>query len=147
MKKALVIFSGGPDSTAAAQWAVSKGYSVELLTFKFTNGTIQDGELNSAKEVSKELGLQHSILDFSSPMNLFSSQSHVLMHIGVPKSIENKDKPQLLSFGSGMVLSTVACYALYNEVYTLIWGATKDDGYLNKDYMQNFASSFAKLIS
>ncbi len=148
MNKVIVIFSGGPDSTAAAQWAVSKGYPVELLTFQFTNGRSQDGELHSAKEVSKELGLQHTILDFSSPMHLFSSQSRVLMHIGIPKSIEkNKDKPHLLSFGSGMVLSTVACYAIYNEVDTVIWGATKDDGYLNKDYTQNFATSFANLIS
>ncbi len=34
-QKAIVIFSGGPDSTAAAKYALERGLNVELLTFQF----------------------------------------------------------------------------------------------------------------
>ena len=77
MKNAIVIFSGGPDSTAAAYWAINEGYEVELLTFRFADNGSQNGELHSAKEVSKELDLQHNFIDFTSPLHQFSSQSRV----------------------------------------------------------------------
>lgn len=37
MEKAVVVFSGGPDSVAAALWAVENDYQPELLTFQFRN--------------------------------------------------------------------------------------------------------------
>src|SRR5437762_4500981 len=147
MKKVIVIFSGGPDSTAAAKWAMLQEYDVELLTFKFTDTNLQDGELFAAKEISGKLNLNHTIVDFSSPMHLFSPQSRALMHTGIPKNTKEKNQSHLLTFGSGMVLSTASCYALYNEIDTIIWGATKDDADHNNDYTQNFATSLATIIS
>jgi 7-cyano-7-deazaguanine synthase len=145
MKKAIVIFSGGPDSTAAALWAQENGYDPQLVTFKFSNDQ-QDAELNAAACVATHLGLTHGLLDFTSPMASFSNQARALMHIGVPRGSSGTDKPHLLAFGAGMVLSTIACYALYHKIYTVIWGATKDDSYLNTDYTKAFSAQMAVLV-
>lgn len=95
--KAIVIFSGGPDSTAAALWAMVHGYEVELVTFQFRNEA-QYGELGSAMRVAHLLNLPHTIIDYKSPMNVFSTNMHILMHAGVPPLKDDKSKPYLMPY-------------------------------------------------
>ena len=77
--KAIVVFSGGPDSTAAALWAQQSGYDVELVTFQFRNAE-QYGELKASFKVAEIMGLKHTIFDFRSPMQHFSTSSHAFRY-------------------------------------------------------------------
>src|SRR5690348_3274490 len=79
---AVLVFSGGPDSTAAAIWAVSNGFDVSLLTFQF-RGADQQGEIFAAQTVARALGLPICIIDFKGPMLAFRSGIHPMMHAGI----------------------------------------------------------------
>jgi len=147
MSKAIVVFSGGPDSTAAALWALEQGYEVELLTFQFRNKE-QYGELKAAMEVAGLLNLPHTIFDFKSPMQHFGSKVHILMHSGTKTGDHKTDESHRLSFGSGMVLTTASNYAVYNGTFRIIWGATADDaGGGRFDYTQEFCDIIADCVA
>ncbi len=147
MKPVVVIFSGGPDSTAAAVWAAREGYDVELLTFQY-RGTPQYGEIHAAMNAAKALGMKHTIVDFKSPMHCFPSPIRIMMHAGTRTGMSGEAKPHRLPFGAGMFLSVAGAYASYYKKYEMIWGATKDDaGSGRADYTAAFASSIAKSIS
>jgi len=63
MKKAIVVFSGGMDSTTLLHWAVQKGYEVYGLSFDY--GQRHKKELEFAKYWGKKLCKWHKILDLS----------------------------------------------------------------------------------
>jgi 7-cyano-7-deazaguanine synthase len=147
MKDAVVIFSGGPDSTAAALWAVSNGYSPELLTFLFKNRQ-QYGELKAAISVAGILDFKHTLLDFKSPMELFEPNAHILMHAGVESSLVDKTEDHRLPFGAAMILTTAANYAMYVGASTIVWGATLSDSQSgNFEYTQEFCSELSALLT
>lgn len=55
-KKAIVLFSGGLDSTTCLFWAISKGYECEALTVSY--GQRHDREVISAEFIAKKLGIK-----------------------------------------------------------------------------------------
>lgn len=147
MVDTLVVFSGGPDSTAAAMWAVGAGFKVSLLTFQY-RGREQYGEIRASMTVAAALKLPHTIIDFKSTMGSFSPLAHIMMHAGTQEGDFNSRTSHLMPFGAGMVLSIAANYALYNNIKRIVWGATKDDFHDgNYQYGKNFADDLAVLVS
>ncbi|MCM3664973.1 7-cyano-7-deazaguanine synthase QueC [Mesobacillus subterraneus] len=61
--KALVVFSGGQDSTTCLFWAIKEFAEVEAVTFDYNQR--HKTEIECAKEITKELGIKHHILDMS----------------------------------------------------------------------------------
>ncbi|MBF0748541.1 7-cyano-7-deazaguanine synthase QueC [Mammaliicoccus lentus] len=61
--KALVVFSGGQDSTTCMFYAKENFKEVELVTFQY--GQRHDLEIEVAENITKEQGLKHHILDMS----------------------------------------------------------------------------------
>ncbi len=63
-KKAVVLFSGGLDSTTALSWALSRGYDCVAVSFDY--GQRHDRENRSARAIARRLGVKlHEIkLDF-----------------------------------------------------------------------------------
>ncbi|MFB9859520.1 7-cyano-7-deazaguanine synthase QueC [Salinicoccus siamensis] len=62
-KKALVVFSGGQDSTTCMFYAIAHYDEVELVTFNY--GQRHSNEIEVAKSIAEEQGLKHHILDMS----------------------------------------------------------------------------------
>lgn len=147
MEKAVVVFSGGPDSTAAALWCLDHGYEPELLTFQF-KGQAQYGELRAAMKVAERLNLHHTLLDFQSPMMALSPNVRPLMHAGLEPGFIDHAKDHRLPFGSGMVLTMAACYTLYHNKRTVVWGATADDSYAAKyEYSAALATDLSVMVT
>lgn len=66
-KKAVVLFSGGQDSTTCLGWACKKWGKENVLALGFNYGQRHDVELKVAQEIAKDLGVDYKILkvDFS----------------------------------------------------------------------------------
>ncbi|WP_423406841.1 7-cyano-7-deazaguanine synthase QueC [Heyndrickxia sp. MSNUG] len=62
-EKAVVVFSGGQDSTTCLFWAKEQFAEVEAVTFDYNQR--HRTEIDCAKEITKELGIRHHILDMS----------------------------------------------------------------------------------
>lgn len=60
-EKAVVVFSGGQDSTTCLFWALQRFAEVETVTFHY--GQRHIGELDCAADIAKELGVKHHVLD------------------------------------------------------------------------------------
>ncbi|RSK52699.1 7-cyano-7-deazaguanine synthase QueC [Bacillus canaveralius] len=61
--KAVIVFSGGQDSTTCLFWALEQFDEVEVVTFDYNQR--HKNEIECAKEITKELGIKHHILDMS----------------------------------------------------------------------------------
>ncbi|MBY7144327.1 7-cyano-7-deazaguanine synthase QueC [Virgibacillus sp. NKC19-3] len=62
-KKAVVVFSGGQDSTTCLFWALEKFDHVEAVTFQY--GQRHHNELDCAREICETLGVKQHELDMS----------------------------------------------------------------------------------
>lgn len=62
-EKALVVFSGGQDSTTCLVWALQQFREVEVVTFDYNQK--HRLEIDCAKAIAKKLGVKHHILDMA----------------------------------------------------------------------------------
>lgn len=62
-EKAIVVFSGGQDSTTCLFWALKEFKEVEAVTFNYNQR--HKLEIEVAQNIAKELGVKHTILDMS----------------------------------------------------------------------------------
>ncbi|CAM3994971.1 7-cyano-7-deazaguanine synthase QueC [Alkalicoccus chagannorensis] len=62
-EKAVVVFSGGQDSTTCLFWALERFDEVHLVTFDYQQRHSQ--ELETAAAIADELGLHHKVMDMS----------------------------------------------------------------------------------
>jgi 7-cyano-7-deazaguanine synthase len=62
-EKAVVVFSGGQDSTTCLFWALKQFDKVEAVTFDY--GQRHRLEIEVAASIAKELGVPHTVLDMS----------------------------------------------------------------------------------
>ncbi|MGD7043836.1 7-cyano-7-deazaguanine synthase QueC [Jeotgalibacillus proteolyticus] len=62
-QKALVVFSGGQDSTTCLFWALKQFTHVEAVTFEY--GQRHHKEIEAARQITKELNVRHHVLDMS----------------------------------------------------------------------------------
>ncbi|MCY1583335.1 7-cyano-7-deazaguanine synthase QueC [Staphylococcus pettenkoferi] len=63
MSKAIVVFSGGQDSTTCLFWALKHYDEVEAVTFYYKQR--HSDEVEVAKEIARELEIEHHIVDVS----------------------------------------------------------------------------------
>ncbi|MGY3716531.1 7-cyano-7-deazaguanine synthase QueC [Sutcliffiella cohnii] len=62
-EKAIVVFSGGQDSTTCLFWALEQFEEVETVTFHY--GQRHNLEIECAKKIASDLGVKHRVLDMS----------------------------------------------------------------------------------
>ncbi|WP_096439521.1 7-cyano-7-deazaguanine synthase QueC [Alteribacter populi] len=63
MNKAIVVFSGGQDSTTCLLWALKKFDEVVAVSFDY--GQRHQRELDYAKEIANQLNVAHHVMDLS----------------------------------------------------------------------------------
>ncbi|MFV5767212.1 7-cyano-7-deazaguanine synthase QueC [Mammaliicoccus sciuri] len=63
MNKAIVVFSGGQDSTTCLLWALKKYDEVETITFDYNQRHKQ--EIEVAQNIASDLGVSNTVIDVS----------------------------------------------------------------------------------
>ena len=122
-KKALVVFSGGQDSTTCMFYAMKNYEEVELVTFMY--GQRHALEIDVAKRIAEEHNLKHHVLD----MNLLSqlSPNALTSH---DMAIEEDDKgiPNTFVPARNMIfLSFAAALAYQIKAGTIMTGVCQTD--------------------
>lgn len=111
-KKAIVLFSGGLDSTTCLYWALDQGYQCETLTVLY--GQKHEREVRAAAEIAKRLGVKQHVITLDFPW--LSSSSLVDKNQLIPdqsmEEIESHKIPSTYVPGRNLVFLSVAASLL-----------------------------------
>lgn len=104
-EKALVVFSGGQDSTTCLFYAKKHFKEVELVTFEY--GQRHAKEIEGAKEIAEDQGLKHHVLDMAllsqlTPNALTSHDMTIDSHNDVPNTFVPARNLLFLSFAGAL---------------------------------------------
>ncbi|MDT0787104.1 7-cyano-7-deazaguanine synthase QueC [Staphylococcus pseudintermedius] len=104
-EKALVVFSGGQDSTTCLFYAKKHFKEVELVTFEY--GQRHAKEIEVAKEMAEDQGLKHHVLDMAllsqlTPNALTSHDMTIDSHNDVPNTFVPARNLLFLSFAGAL---------------------------------------------
>ncbi|WP_214550733.1 7-cyano-7-deazaguanine synthase QueC [Staphylococcus pseudintermedius] len=104
-EKALVVFSGGQDSTTCLFYAKKHFKEVELVTFEY--GQRHAKEIEVAKEIAEDQGLKHHVLDIAllsqlTPNALTSHDMTIDSHNDVPNTFVPARNLLFLSFAGAL---------------------------------------------
>ena len=123
--KALVVFSGGQDSTTCLFWA--KERFKEVIAVSFDYGQKHKQELDCAKEICKKYGVEHYILDLAL-LNQLAPNSLTRVDIEVDKEKPEGELPNSFVDGRNLLfLSFVAVLAKQKGTGTIITGVSQSD--------------------
>jgi len=121
-QSALVVFSGGQDSTTCLFWAMKHYEYVETVTFSY--GQRHSQELEVAKEIAAEQGVKHHILD----MSLLGQITENALTSDI--AIETKDGEVPNTFVDGrnhLFLSFAAVLAKQRKIRDVVTGVCQTD--------------------
>lgn len=133
--KALVLSSGGVDSTTCVALAVSEYGKENVVSLSVTYGQKHSKEIQCADAVAKYYGIEHIVLDLSE-MFRFSDCS-LLEHSGTEIPHESYDSQiqktngspvsTYVPFRNGLFISSASAIALSKKCDVIYYGAHSDD--------------------
>ncbi|MDZ5433238.1 7-cyano-7-deazaguanine synthase QueC [Pseudomonas fluorescens] len=126
-KKAIIVFSGGQDSTTCLIHALSLYDEIHCITFDY--GQRHHAEIEVAQQLSKKLGITvHKVLD-TSLLNELAISSLTRDNIPVPTTNSSGEKlPSTFVPGRNILFLTLASiYAYQVQAQTIITGVCETD--------------------
>jgi len=123
---ALVVFSGGQDSTTCLFWALERFDHVEAVTFDY--GQRHKAEIECAAAIAKDLGVKHHILDMEL-LSQLAPNSLTRTDIKVDEAIPDGEKtPNTYVEGRNMLFLTFAAVlAKVNGMDNIVTGVCETD--------------------
>lgn len=133
--KALVLFSGGLDSTTCLALAVDKYGAENVIALSIYYGQKHDKEIRAAQNLAKYYGVEWKTLDLT---KIFADSNCSLLaqsDMEIPQTAyadqlaETGGKPvsTYVPFRNGLFLSSAASIALSNDCGVIYYGAHSDD--------------------
>lgn len=153
--KALVLSSGGVDSTTCLALAVDKHGSENVISLSVFYGQKHSNELEAARKIAKYYNVIHRELDMSiifsdSDCTLLSGRGAIphQAYSDQIQSLEGKPVSTYVPFRNGLFLSAAASIALSNECEEIYYGAHADDsaGNAYPDTSEEFNNAMSKAI-
>lgn len=142
MKKAVVLFSGGLDSTTCLAMAQSEGYECHALSFDYQQRHAI--ELKAAKIITERLGIPHKILTIP---NLGGS-ALTDKNINIPEHNQNSEIPMTYVPGRNTIfLSFAMAYAEVIGADTIFIGVSAVDYSGYPDCRPEYISAFQTLAN
>lgn len=133
--KALVLLSGGIDSTTCLALAVSKYTTKNVIALSITYGQKHNKELQKAMEISKYYNVEHytlnleEIFKFSNCSLLKHSDEEIPLKSYSEQIQSTNGEPvsTYVPFRNGLFLSSAASFALSENCDIIYYGAHSDD--------------------
>ena len=133
--KALVLFSGGVDSTTCLGIAVNKYGADQVLALSLYYGQKHSRELEAARKIAAHYGVKHKELDLAlifadSDCSLLRGSSEDIPKESYAEQLKKTDgKPvsTYVPFRNGLFLASAASIALSNGCTEIYYGAHSDD--------------------
>ncbi len=124
-EKAVVVFSGGQDSTTCLFWAKKKFKEVIAVSFDYNQK--HKLELECAKNICKKHNVEHHILDLKL-LNQLAPNSLTRQDIKVDKEAAQGEVPNSFVDGRNMLFLTfVAVFAKQRGINNIITGVSQSD--------------------
>ena len=123
--KALVIFSGGQDSTTCLLQAIAQFGANQVQAISFVYGQRHAIELDCAKQIAKELGVKQTIIDLS----LISQLTHNALMDDQAVIEEQGDEPPntMVDGRNALFLMYAAIYAKSQDMKHIYLGVSETD--------------------
>jgi 7-cyano-7-deazaguanine synthase len=124
-EKAVVVFSGGQDSTTCLFWAKEKFKEVIAVSFDYNQK--HKLELECAKDICKKHNVEHHILDLNL-LNQLAPNSLTRQDISVDKNAPKEGTPNTFVDGRNLLFLTfVGIFAKQRGINTIITGVSQSD--------------------
>lgn len=133
--KALVLFSGGVDSTTCLGLAIDKYGKENVVALSVSYGQKHTKEIECSRKIAEYYGVEHIYLDLAkifeySDCSLLEHSDREIPKESYAEQIEKGDgKPvsTYVPFRNGMFLSSAASIALSKDCEVIYYGAHSDD--------------------
>lgn len=133
--KAMVLFSGGIDSTTCLAAAIDKYGRENVIALSISYGQKHSKEMESAKKISGHYGVEHISLDLSlifkySDCSLLNGSDKEIPHESYEKQLEKTNGAPVstyVPFRNGLFLASAASMALSKDCSVIYYGAHADD--------------------
>lgn len=124
-KEALVVFSGGQDSTTCLFWAIKKYDNVIALSFDY--GQRHSKEIECAVSICKKYNIEHHILDMSL-LSQLAPNSLTRADMEVDSDVEKGSLPNTAVDGRNMLFLTFAgVFAKQRNIKNIVTGVSQSD--------------------
>lgn len=144
MKNAVILFSGGLDSTTCLAYAKSKGFNCYALSFNY--GQRHSAELNAAKRISAYLGAKHFIVDL--PISQFGGSALTNDKLAVPDFKGDHEIPiTYVPARNTIFLSFALGWAEVLNAHDIFIGVSSVDYSGYPDCRPEFIEAFQKLAN
>ena len=140
MAKAVIIISGGPDSSTVAYYAKNEGYDIYGVAFDY--GQRASKETIHAKMIADRLGIPIKVVDLSSLKAIFG-KSTALCDEDIP--MPSRFEPTIIvPFRNAIFLSIAVSYAIAIGAEAVFYGAQGSDAKCYPDCREAFFKAFQK---
>jgi 7-cyano-7-deazaguanine synthase len=124
VKKALVVFSGGQDSTTCLFWALKNFDKVETVTFDYNQRHSE--EIEVAKRISAELKVENTVIDLTI-LGQLTSNALTRSDIEIEDSHEGSLPTTFVEGRNHLFLSFAAIIAKTKGINNIITGVCETD--------------------
>ena len=144
--KAVVLFSGGLDSTVLASYLISKGAEVRLLSIDY--GQRHAKELVHGETLAKELNLPRKTLSLPGLGDLLKGSSLTDDSVELPEGhyAEESMKATVVPNRNMILLALAGGYALSSGFDTIAYAAHAGDHFIYPDCRPEFAEAMEKAL-
>jgi 7-cyano-7-deazaguanine synthase len=146
MKKSVVLFSGGLDSTAALFWALKEYETVQALTFDY--GQRHRIEITMGQKLTRKIGIPHRILKVD--LTQIGGSALTNLKLSVPdytKAAELGPPSTYVPFRNGIFISLATAWAEVNRIQDIVSGFNVIDSPDYPDTRQVFVEAMEKAIN
>lgn len=145
--KAVVLFSGGLDSTVLVYHLIKEKVDLKLLSIDY--GQRHQNEITSSTQIAEYLGLPHFVLSLPSLGQLLGGSALTDQKIILPKGhyAEDSMKTTVVPNRNMILLSLAAGHAISIKFDTVAYAAHAGDHTIYPDCRPEFADSMAHALT